>query len=194
MPAGSAPTSGPAITGATLHRPPGGFSPADRRRPDGPRPSGTEPEAGTGGAGRKRSRWKKIAVVAAVVVVAAAAAVVVKGRLDKPVYGPGQPVPDGQVVSLGTLTVALADGHLVQAAVDLQMTKPANLTEESDDSAHLKNEAVALLGQQTYTGLLPATGRTALQGQLLTSFRQVLGKADGAEQVGAVYFTGFVLQ
>ena len=47
-------------------------------------------------------------------------------KTSKTVYRPGQPVPAGPVVSLGTVTVALSDGHLVQATIALQMTKPAS--------------------------------------------------------------------
>jgi len=167
----------------------GGRSTLDRPPPRRPAPAPAPVDAA------KRSRWKwTVAVVVAVVVVAAVVALVVKGKMDKPVYKPGQPVPAGQVVSLGTVTVALADGHLAQVTIALQMTEPANLGQESDDAAHLQDVAVTAIGQQTYTALLAPGGRTAVQEQILTSAQQILGTADGAEQVSAVYFTGFVLQ
>jgi flagellar basal body-associated protein FliL len=165
------------------------LSPVDRRPPNGAG-AGAEPDEAQKSTGKK----KKLAVILAIVVVLIVAGAVVKLKMSKTVYRPGQPVPAGQVVSLGTVTVALSDGHLVQATIALQMTKPASQTEEADDSAHLEDVAVTVLGQQSYTGLLVSSGRTAAQQQLLTSFQQVLGPADGAPQVSAVYFTGFVLQ
>jgi flagellar basal body-associated protein FliL len=164
------------------------LSSVDRRPPDG---VGAEPDDAEKATGKKK---KKLVVILAIVAVLVVAGAVVKLKMDKTVYRPGEPVPAGQVVSLGTVTVALSDGHLVQATIDLQMTKPASLTEESDDSAHLEDVAVSVLGGQSYTALLVSAGRTAVQQQLLTSFQQVLGRSDGAEQVSAVYFTGFVLQ
>ncbi|MGH9088504.1 MAG: flagellar basal body-associated FliL family protein, partial [Acidimicrobiales bacterium] len=119
----------------------------------------------------------------------------VKGRSHKVVYKPGQPVPAGKVSSLGTLTVNTSDGHLVQVGIDLQLTKVAESKTISTDQPQLRNAAIADLGDQTYTGLLAPTGRSALQQQLLASFQQVLGPVDGAApQVSAVYFTSFVLQ
>ncbi len=162
------------------------LSSVDRRPPAAVEPDGQKPP------GKKKR--KKLVVILAVVLVLVVAGAVVKLKTSKTVYRPGQPVPAGQVVSLGTVTVALSDGHLVQATIDLQMTKPASAAEEADDSAHLEDVAVSVLGQQSYTGLLAPPGRTAVQRQLLTSFQQVLGPVDGAPQVSAVYFTGFVLQ
>jgi flagellar basal body-associated protein FliL len=166
------------------------LSSVDRRPPNGAG-AGVEPDGAQKSTGKKK---KKLVVILAIVVVLIAAGAVVKLKTSKTVYRPGQPVPAGPVVSLGTVTVALSDGHLVQATIALQMTKPASSTEEANDSAHLEDVAVTVLGQQSYTGLLASPGRSAAQQQLLTSFQQVLGPADGAPQVSAVYFTGFVLQ
>ncbi len=158
----------------------------NRRRTDGADPAVAAPP-------EKKSKKKLVLVVAAVVVLALAG-LVVRGKLTKTVYRPGQPVPAGQVVSLGSVTVALADGDLVQAGLDLQMTKPANTKEEASDSAALTNAAILDLGSQTYTALLTLSGREAVQQQLLASFQKILGTSDGAQQVSAVYFTSFVLQ
>lgn len=120
---------------------------------------------------------------------------VLKGRSHKTVYKPGQPVPAGAVTTLGTLTVNTSDGHLVQVAIDLQLTKVAVSKTVSADKPQLRNAAISDLGDQTYPGLLAPTGRAALQKQLLSSFQKVLGPVDGAApQVSAVYFTSFVLQ
>jgi flagellar basal body-associated protein FliL len=178
---------GPAAPGqASAAAGPARLASVDRRPPAEAEPDGPP---------KPKKTKKKLVVVLAIVVVLAAAGLVAKTKMSQTVYHPGEPVPAGPVVSLGTVTVALSDGgHLVQATIDLQMTKPASATEEADDSAHLEDVAVSVLGQQSYTALLASPGRTAVQQQLLTSFQQVLGPADGAPQVSAVYFTGFVLQ
>ena len=197
MPTASGPTAPGQAPGAPGGRAGDGaprLSSVDRRPPNGAGAgagAGAESNEAQKPTGKKK---KKVVVILAIVVVLVVAGAVVKLETSKTVYRPGQPVPAGPVVSLGTVTVALSDGHLVQATIALQMTKPASQTEEANDSAHLEDVAVTVLGQQSYAGLLASPGRTAAQQQLLTSFQQVLGPADGAPQVSAVYFTGFVLQ
>lgn len=142
---------------------------------------------------KKKSKKKLLAVVLIVVVLAGGG--MFYKKLHKVVYKPGQPVPPGQVLALGKLTVNTSDGHYVQVGIDLQLTKPASLKTVQPKQPQLLNAAIADLGQQTYTGLLAPTGRSALLHELLVSFQQVLGTVDGAaQQVSAVYFTSFVLQ
>lgn len=119
---------------------------------------------------------------------------VVKGKVMKPHYGPGQKVPAGKVVSLGSITTNLSDGHLAQVTVSIQLTAPANSKLVTKDQPEMVSQVVTDLGEQTYTGLIAPKGRAALRTGLLHSFQQMLGPSEGAQQVSAVYFTGFVLQ
>jgi flagellar protein FliL len=145
--------------------------------------------------GEKKGGKKKLILVLLVVVVLAAGLYVVKFRHHKVIYKKGEPVPNGKVVSIGTITANTADGHLVQAGIDLQLTVVANSKQEAQDSPQLNNAAIGDLTNWTYAQLLTGTGRTGLQAQLLKSFQQILGTTDGAaEQVSAVYFTSFILQ
>ena len=142
----------------------------------------------------KKSR-RRLVVVAAAVAALAVGGVVMKARAGAVVYEPGQPVPPGEVVTLGTLTVDTSDGQLVQATVDLQLTKPADVKAEAADGPDLINAAIADIGGWTDARLVTPAGRAALQRQLLGSFQRILGTVDGAaQQVSAVYFTSFVLQ
>lgn len=153
----------------------------------GPPPAGSEETEKKGGK-------KKLLIVLAVVVLLGGV-YMVKFRSHKPIYKPGEPVPAGAVLSLGSLTVNTSDGHIVQAGIDLQLTKPAVTKTVDAAEPKLLNAAILDLGAQTYTGLLAPTGKTALAQELLASFQQVLGPVDGAApQVSAVYFTSFILQ
>lgn len=118
----------------------------------------------------------------------------VKGKVVKPHFGPGEKVPAGAIISLGSITTNLSDGHLAQIGVSMQMTAAANAKKEAMVQSELVGATVAILGQQTYNGLLPAGGRSALRGELLRAYQQTLGVNEGAQQVSAVYFTSFVLQ
>lgn len=142
----------------------------------------------------KKSK-KRLLVVLVTVVVVLGAGYVLRSKLMKPHYRQGEPVPPGQVLALGTLTVNTANGQLVQAGIDLRLTKPASAKEVEQDAPQLKNAAIGDLSSWSSQQLLSVTTRAKLQHQLLASFRHVLGTVDGAApQVSAVYFTSFLVQ
>lgn len=150
----------------------------------------TEGEEG----GKKKGGKKKLLIVAAVVVLLLGV-YMVKFRKHTVVYKAGQPVPNGKVVSIGTITANTSDGHLVEAGIDLQLTVAANSKTEAADAPQFTNAAIQDLTNWTYSQLLTGSGRTGLQQQLLASFQKILGTADGAaQQVSAVYFTTFIVQ
>lgn len=144
-------------------------------------------------AAAKKKKQRKIKVIG-VVALLLVAGYVAKGKLLKPHYGPGHPAPSGQIFSLGTVTTNLADGHLAQVAVSLQLTAPAQTKTVGKESPEMMATAVADLGQETYAQLLRPAGRTALEHRLLAAYQSELGTVEGAEAVTAVYFTRFVLQ
>lgn len=201
----------------------GGTGEGPMPRPAGPRPApAPEPVAGKKGArrksdagadpskakgkapakgssppeeeGKKKGGKKKLIIVVAVVVLLLGV-YMVKFRKHTPVYKAGQPVPNGKVVSIGTITANTSDGHLVQAGIDLQLTVVADTKQEATDAPQFTNAAIGDLANWTYAQLLTNTGRSGLQKQLLTSFQKILGPTDGAaEEISAVYFTSFILQ
>lgn len=145
--------------------------------------------------GEKKGSKKKLILIVAVVLVLVVGLYMVKFSKHPVVYKPGQPVPAGKVVSIGTITANTSDGHLVQTGIDLQLTAVANSKQESTDAPQLTNAAIEDLANFTYAQLLTDAGRTGLQHALLASFQKILGTADGAaEQVSAVYFTSFIVQ
>ncbi len=138
---------------------------------------------------------KKLVVIFAAAVILLGAAYVLKSKLLVPHYRPGQPVPAGQALALGTFTVNTDNGQLVQAGIDLQLTKPASEKVVEQDEPELKNVAIDDLSSWSSQQLLNVVTRAKLQHQLLSSFQHVLGTVDGAApQVTAVYFTSFVVQ
>lgn len=181
-----------------------------RRRKEDPQPGGSKAnlaatdakgkdekakKKGEGEEGEKKGGKKKLVLVLVVVLVLAAGLYVVKFRKHTVIYKRGEPVPNGKVVSIGTITANTADGHLVEAGIDLQLTVVANSKKEAQDGPQLNNAAIGDLTNWTYSQLLTSSGRIGLQAQLLKSFQQILGTTDGAaEQVSAVYFTTFILQ
>jgi flagellar protein FliL len=145
--------------------------------------------------GEKKKGGKKKLIIIAVVLVLVLGLYMVKFRKHTPIYKAGEPVPNGKVASIGTITANTADGHLVQAGIDLQLTVVANSKEESADAPQFTNAAIADLANWTYAQLLTDSGRSGLQTQMLQSFQKILGPTDGAAQeISAVYFTSFILQ
>jgi len=137
---------------------------------------------------------KKLPKLIMLLVVLLGGAYVAKGMLIKPHYKPGQIAPNGQVQTLDQLTVNLADGHLVQTTIVLQLTTVASTKTLTAEQPELDDAAISIIGQQTYAGLLAPGGRDAMKAQLLQQFQKVAGKAYGSQEVSAVYFTGFVIQ
>ncbi len=118
-----------------------------------------------------------------------------KSILMKTVYKPGQAVPAGKIFPLDQLTVNLSDGHLVQVSISLQLTAVAVPTTISNDQPRIENSVIQILGEQTYQGLLAPAQRQVVQTAILKQCQKITGTVDGAaEQVSAVYYTGFVIQ
>lgn len=140
----------------------------------------------------KKSK-KKLIIIAVVVLLLVGYEA--KSMLIKPHYKPGQAVPAGKILPLDQLTVNLSDGHLVQAAISLQLTVVANSSTIGNDLPKFDDAAINVLGAQTFNDLLKPGQREALKAQMLTAFQKIAGTVDGAaQQISAIYYTGFVLQ
>ncbi len=147
---------------------------------------------GAKGEGPKKSK-KKLVIIAVVLLLAVG--YVAKGKLMKPHYQPGQPVPLGTIDTLSQLTVNLADGHMAQATIALQLTTVANQKEITADQPRFEDAIITILGAQSYPTLLTTAGKTAVKAAILQRCQQIVGTVDGAaQQIAAVYFTGFVMQ
>jgi flagellar basal body-associated protein FliL len=146
-----------------------------------------EPEAPK----EKKSKKKMLIIMLVVLLVGGFEA---KSMLLKTVYKPGQTVPLGTILPLDQLTVNMSDGHLVQASIDIQLTKVASKA-ATTDVPRFDDAAITVLGAQTYDALLAPGGRTSVKAQILALCQKILPPTDGAaEQVSAVYFTSFVVQ
>ena len=159
------------------------------RTPKEPKPA----KAAKAAEGEKAKRKKPIKPIIMVLVLLLVGKVVM-GKVVKPHYRPGAKVPAGVIVPLGSITTNLADGHLAQVAISMQMTVAASSKQVDKLTPELIGSTVSVLGGDTYAELLPATGRAALRRDLLRIFQHELGPNEGAQQVSAVYFTSFVLQ
>ena len=66
---------------------------------------------------------------------------------------------------------------------------------ESDEHFLGRVEFSKIIGDQTYAGLLKPAGRLAAKAQILALCQKITGTVNGAaQQIQAIYFTGFVIQ
>ncbi len=144
-----------------------------------------------GGEVKEKKSKKKLIIILVVLLLVGFEA---KGMLIKPHYKPGQTVPLGTIIPLDQLTVNMSDGHLVQASIDIQLTKVASKA-ATLDVPRFDDAAITVLGAQTYDQLLAPGGRTSVKAQILALCQKILPPVDGAaQQVSAIYFTSFVVQ
>lgn len=141
----------------------------------------------------KKSKKKLVIIVAVLVLLIGGYEA--KSILMKPHYKPGQAVPPGKILPLDQLTVNLSDGHLVQANISLQLTTVADASKISSDLPRFDDAAITVLGTQTFHSLLEPAQRAQLKTQMLQQFQKIAGTVDGAaQQISAIYYTGFVVQ
>lgn len=142
-----------------------------------------------------KKKSKKKLIIAVVVVLVLIVGYEAKSMLMKTTYKPGQKVPNGKIVALDQLTLNLSDGHLVQASISLQLTKVASAGTITTDLPKFEDAAITIFGEQTYNGLLQPATRATVKAELLTKFQSIAGTTDGAaQQISAIYYTGFILQ
>ena len=141
----------------------------------------------------KKSKKKLVIIVAVLVLLIGGYEA--KAILLAPHYTAGQKVPDGKILPLDQLTVNLADGHLVQASISLQLTAVTTPGAMSEYLPRFDDAAIAVLGTMDYHGLLAPGGREAVKAAILKDCQKIAGTVDGAaQQISAVYYTGFVIQ
>jgi flagellar basal body-associated protein FliL len=157
-----------------------------------PAPAGADaPEGGKEEVKVKKSKKKLVIIMLVVFLIGGFEA---KSMLLKPHYKAGQTVPLGTILPLDQLTVNMSDGHLVQASIDLQLTKLAAKS-ATLDVPRFDDAAITVIGGETYDALLAPGGRTAVKAAILALAQKILPPVDGdGEEVSAVYFTSFVVQ
>ncbi len=94
--------------------------------------------------------------------------------------------------SMGTQTMNLSDGSLVQVEVVMKLTTLANTTEFSQKSAQLNNVEIYVFSSTTFQQLLTPQGKTEVQNELVAKFQHILGPVDKLPQLTAVYFKNLV--
>lgn len=149
----------------------------------------TAPGRSTDAASPRRPRRRLLVVLALVVAVLASGAVYGRGLLHR---GP-VPVRPAAIVVLPSMTLNLADGHLLQVTTALQTSTVTDQARLAARQPRLLDATLSTLGADTYTELLTPAGRASAKAALLAAFSQVLGSRPGP-QLLAVYFTQFVMQ
>ena len=103
-------------------------------------------------------------------------------------------LPPGPVVDLPQITTNLADGHIIQIGLAMQLSSQSKPAGIPDIQPRLINAALATLGTFTYPQLLLPAGRQQVQQQLEAKMAPLVASAKGSPRLQTVYFTSFVIQ
>jgi flagellar FliL protein len=161
--------------------------------PTAERPQSVKPGDAAGDQPPKKSKKKLFIIIGVLVLLIGGFEA--KSILLKPHYKPGQAVPNGKILPLDQLTFNVADGHLVQLSISLQLSKVAASKSINSDIPRFEDAAVTLVGSYKSATLISPQGRAAVKAQYLADVQKIAGTVDGAgQQINAVYFTGFVIQ
>lgn len=146
----------------------------------------------------KRSRRKLLVIIAIAVIVllAGAGAAVYLGLVPFLASKPTKPGPAvaGPIAAVGPLTLNLADGHLLQISVALQLSTTANAKLVQTDMPQIDNALIAEFAHWTYPQLLTPAGRTQAQTDITTQMQALFPPITGVPSVMRVYYTQFVMQ
>lgn len=137
-------------------------------------------------------RSKKLLSVLAVLVVMVAGSGGYLMFLHKPAKSVKVP---GAVLDLPQTTVNLPDGHLLQAAVAVQMEKGVSVKSlPADVVPRMENAEIVVLSSFSYSRLLSAAGKASAKAELVSKLEAIGGPGPAGPAVMGVYFTDLVMQ
>ena len=163
--------------------------------------TGAQPEAPAAGPEAKKSKKKLFVIVGLVVLLGGGGAyetvlkpkpVVAKGKDGKPIVAKVVLVAGTDVV-FDPVTTSIADGHVIQIALGLQLVKGADATAVTAQAPQADDAAVQVLASYTYKVLLSPAGRAKVKKEV----KQAVIKAllDNKKQtVYDVFLPTYVLQ
>ncbi len=167
-----------------------------------PTTSGPATEAGGDAPAAKKSKKKLIIIVLVVLlVVVGAYETVLKpkpkaklGKDGKPIKAVAAKLVGGDTITLDPVTTSIADGHVIQIALGLELTKGADsklvttLAPQADDAAN------GVLAHYTYKQLLSPTGREKAHKQITKAVSKAIVDSKGKTRIFDVYRPTYVLQ
>ncbi|MHB8189193.1 MAG: flagellar basal body-associated FliL family protein [Ferrimicrobium sp.] len=146
---------------------------------------------------KKKGGKKKLLLVALVIVLAGAVGgyFFLFSAKKTPNHKAPKLIVVGPNFNIPQLTTNLADGHIVQVSMTLELAAGDTTQEVIADEAKLEDTAILVFGSMTYSQLLPTSGRTAAEMTLASQFNQVLATGNPPhDSIVNVYFTSFIVQ
>lgn len=172
----------------------GGRPGADEATPQDPKAAKKAAKAAKKAAkeGGKPGGKKKMVLILAALLVVGGGGYKVMGAKAKPARGAA--VAKGVIDSLDPLTVNLADGHLLQVGVALQLTVVAKADKVTADAPEVQDAIISVFSAWTYPALLGPSSHDQARAQLEGRIQALFPPVNGEPQVSGVYFTSFVMQ
>lgn len=175
----------------TTSRPVRRSAPAEAGAARDPRP-GDQP----GEPAPAKKKGKLLAVVLVGVLALGGAGFKLMGGTGKGAKGhPATTAPAaGPIDSLDAVTINLADGHLLQVGVALQLTTAAKADKVNQNSPEILDAVISVFSAWSYPALLGPGAHNQARAQLLAKIQSLFPPNGGQPQVSGVYFTTFVMQ
>lgn len=144
------------------------------------------------GGGVSKLRSKKVLAVLAVLVVLVAGSGGYLALLRKPTKAVAVP---GAVLPLPQTTVNLANGHLLQVGLAVQLEKGVSAKSlPAEVVPRMENAEIVTLSSFDYSQLVTAAGKASARAELTKKLEAVGGPGPVGPAVMGVYFTDFVMQ
>jgi flagellar FliL protein len=162
--------------------------------------SGKQPEAAADAAEPKKSKKKLIMIVVLVLLLGGGGAYetvlkpkpkVVLGKDGKPVAAK---LKAGDTIMLDPVTTSIADGHVIQIALGLELVAGADDKLIATEAPQADDAAVQVLAHYTYKVLLSPAGRAKAHAQITKAVVKAVVTTAGKQQILDVYLPTYVLQ
>lgn len=141
-----------------------------------------------------KGKRKLVLLVLGVALVGAVGAFAYPKLTHKHPTGGSAAVVNGPIESLDPVTVNLADGHLLQVGVAVQLTTAADAKKVTAADPRIIDAVITVFSGWTYPNLLGTAGHDQARLQLEGRIQALFPPIGGTPEVAGVYFTSFVMQ
>ena len=165
--------------------------------------TGTQAEAPAAAPAEAKKSKKKLIIIALVVALLGAVGAketvlkskpkVVLGKDGKPVKVVVKVLP-GDTIKLDPVTTSVADGHVIQIALGLQLAKGADAKVITTEAPQADDAALQVLAGYTYKTLLSPKGREKVRLEIKRAVIKTLVTDKGKAEVYDVLLTSYVLE
>ncbi|HET6873782.1 MAG TPA: flagellar basal body-associated FliL family protein [Acidimicrobiales bacterium] len=156
----------------------------------GPGKAGSDASEGGDGEKQPKSKKKLIIILVAVLLVGGVGYL----KFGKKSTKSAAAAANGPITTLDPVTINLADGHLLQVGVAVQMTTYADKKKLATDTPKMTDAVISVFSAWTYSNLLGEAGHDRARAEVVAKLQTVFPPIKGHAEVAGIYYTTFVMQ